>query len=70
MVAGEPAPQPAELAAQARRLLAALPSVPRGAAFTEQRAGFVGAPARPGLRRTQVRGWDVGFVEEVRDYST
>ncbi|MCB1290471.1 MAG: DUF885 domain-containing protein, partial [Mycobacterium sp.] len=69
MVAGEPAPQPAELAAQARRLLAALPSVPRGAAFTEQRAGFVGAHLRAlDCAARKFAGEDVGFVEEVRDY--
>ncbi len=68
-VADEPAPDPADLATQAQRLLAALPDVPRSAAFTEQRAEFLAAHLRA-LRcaADKFAGRPVGFVEEVRDY--
>jgi hypothetical protein len=68
-VADEPAPEPRELAAQAQRLLAELPQVPRTGGFTDQRADFVGAHLR-GLACAARRfaGKPVGFVEEVRDY--
>lgn len=69
LVADEPAPQPAELAVQARRLLDALPSVPRSEVFTEQRAGFVAAHLRAlDCAARKFAGEDVGFIEEVRDY--
>ncbi len=68
-VANEPAPEPAELAAQARRLLAAVPEVPRTAGFTEQRAEFVAAHLRAlACSARKFAGEDVGFVDEVRDY--
>lgn len=68
-VANEPAPEPAELAAQARRLLAALPDVPRTADFTDQRAEFIAAHLRAlACSARKFAGEDVGFVDEVRDY--
>jgi hypothetical protein len=68
-VADEPAPQPAELAVQAKRLLADLPAVPRDGAFTDQRAEFVGAHLRAlACAARKFAGEDVGFVDEVRDY--
>ena len=68
-VADEPAPQPADLAKQADRLLAALPEVPRSVGFTEQRAGFVGAHLRAlSCAARKFAGEPVGFVDEVRDY--
>ncbi len=68
-VADEPAPQPSDLAAQAKRLLAELPQVPRSSDFTEQRAGFVAAHLRAlACAARKFAGEEVGFVEEVRDY--
>lgn len=68
-VADEPAPDPSGLAAQARRLLAALPAVPRGASFTDQRADFLGAHLRAlECSARKFAGEDIGFVEEVRSY--
>jgi len=72
-VAGEPAPEPAELARQARRLLEALPAVPRESAgspgFTDQRADFLGAHLRAlACAARKFAGEPVGFVDEVRDY--
>ena len=68
-VADEPAPQPAALGAQAARLLAELPVVPRDGAFTDQRAEFVAAHLRAlACAARKFAGADVGFVEEVRDY--
>ena len=45
-VADEPAPEPAELAREADRLLTELPQVPRDGGFTDQRADFIGAHLR------------------------
>ncbi len=68
-VADEPAPDPADLAATAERLLAALPEVPRTEGFTEQRAEFVAAHLRAlSCAGRTFAGADVGFVEEVRAY--
>jgi len=68
-VADEPAPKPAELAAQARRLLTELPQVPRNADFTEQRAEFIAAHLRAlACAARKFAGEEVGFVDEVRDY--
>lgn len=68
-VADEPAPDPADLAAQARRLLAALPDVPRSAAFTDQRAEFIAAHLRAlACAGRKFAGEHVGFVDEVHDY--
>jgi hypothetical protein len=68
-IADEPVPQPAALGAQAKRLLAELPAVPRAGAFTDQRAEFVGAHLRAlGCAARKFAGEEVGFVDEVRDY--
>jgi hypothetical protein len=68
-VADEPAPEPAELASQSERLLAALPQVPRSGGFTDQRADFIGAHLRAlACAARKFAGEPVGFVEEVRDY--
>jgi hypothetical protein len=68
-VANEPAPEPSELAAQAQRLLAAVPDVPRGGRFTDQRAEFIAAHLRAlASAARKFAGEQIGFVEEVRDY--
>ncbi len=72
-VADEPAPDPAELARQADRLLAELPNVPRDPAqstgFTDQRADFIGAHLRAlAFSARKFAGEPVGFVDEVRNY--
>jgi hypothetical protein len=68
-VAAEPAPEPAELAQQAQRLLAALPQVPRSDGFTQMRADYVGAHLRAlACAARKFAGEPVGFVDEVRDY--
>lgn len=68
-VTDEPAPDPAALTVQARRLLAALADVPRTGGFTEQRAEFIAAHLRAlACAGRKFSGEQVGFVEEVRDY--
>ena len=68
-VAGEPAPEPAALAAQARRLLAELPQVPRSGDFSDQRADFIAAHLRAlAFSARKFAGERVGFVDEVRHY--
>ena len=68
-VADEPAPDPAELAAAAGRLLGELAAVPRTAAFTDQRAEFIAAHLRAlECAGRKFAGADIGFVEEVRAY--
>ncbi|CAJ1497854.1 DUF885 domain-containing protein [[Mycobacterium] burgundiense] len=68
-VADEPAPDPAELARQAQRLLAALPEVPRRDGFDETRAAYLGAHLRAlECAAHKFAGADVGFVDEVRAY--
>lgn len=68
-VADEPAPDPAGLAASARRLLAALPDVARTASFTDQRAEFIAAHLRAlQCAGRKFAGEQIGFVDEVRDY--
>ena len=65
-VADEPAPEPAELARQADRLLAELPAVPRDSSFTDQRADFIGAHLRAlACAARKFAGEPVGFVDEV-----
>lgn len=65
----EPTPRPADLAADARRLLAALADVPRTAVFTEQRADFIAAHLRAlECAARKFDGQTVGFVDEVRAY--
>ena len=68
-VADEPAPEPADLARQAERLLAELPGVPRQNGFTDQRADFIGAHLRAlQFSARKFAGEEVGFVDEVRNY--
>ena len=68
-VADEPAPDPAELAAGAKRLLGELAAVPRTATFTDQRAEFIAAHLRAlECAGRKFAGADIGFVEEVRAY--
>ncbi|HTY26890.1 MAG TPA: DUF885 domain-containing protein [Mycobacterium sp.] len=68
-VADEPAPEPAELARQADRLLADLPQVPRTDGFTDQRADFIGAHLRAlACAARKFAGEPVGFVDEVAAY--
>lgn len=68
-VAGEPAPEPAALAAGAQRLLAELPQVPRSGDFTDQRADFIAAHLRAlSFSARKFAGERVGFVDEVRHY--
>jgi len=68
-VADEPAPEPAELAGQADRLLAQVEQVPRDAGFTEQRAGFIAAHVQAlACSARRFAGEDIGFVDEVRQY--
>ena len=68
-VADEPAPEPADLARQAERLLPELPSVPRQNGFTDQRADFIGAHLRAlQFSARKFAGEEVGFVDEVRNY--
>jgi hypothetical protein len=69
MVADEPPPVPAALAAAAERLTAALADVPRSASFTEQRADFIAAHLRAlACAARKFDGADVGFVAEVSCY--
>ncbi|BBX09598.1 DUF885 domain-containing protein [Mycolicibacterium aichiense] len=68
-VADEPAPEPAELARQADRLLTELPGVARTGGFTDQRADFIGAHLRAlQFSARKFAGETVGFVDEVRNY--
>jgi hypothetical protein len=68
-VSAEPAPDPADLARQAQRLLAALPDVPRGNGFDEARADYIGAHLRALVcAARKFAGEDIGFVDEVHDY--
>lgn len=68
-VAGEAPPEPADLARQARRLLDALPGVPRDGGFTDLRAAYVEAHLRAlDCAGRKFAGQDVGFVDEVRAY--
>jgi hypothetical protein len=68
-VADEPAPDPADLARQAERLLAALPDTPRTGGFDEARADYLAAHLRAlALAGRKFAGEDVGFVDEVEAY--
>lgn len=68
-VADESAPQPAELAREAQRLLGALPQVARTDSFTDQRADFIGAHLRAlAFSARKFAGEPVGFVDEVQAY--
>ena len=66
-VESEPPPDPADLARQAERLLADLPSVPPATASTQTRADYLGAHLRAlACAGRKFAGQDVGFVDEVR----
>jgi len=69
IVADEPAPEAADLARQAQRLLDAVPTVPIDTDFTAARADFVAAHLRAlACAGRKFAGADVGFVQEVHDY--
>ena len=64
-VAAEPAPDPAELARTARRLLAEVPA----AGLDAQRADYLAAHLKAlACAGRKFAGEEVGFVEEVREY--
>jgi hypothetical protein len=68
-VLAEPAPDPADLVRQARRLIAALPDVAHRNGFDQQRADYVGAHLRAlECAGRKFAGEAVGFVDEVHDY--
>jgi hypothetical protein len=65
-VANEPTPDPADLARQAQRLLAAVPEVD---GLESQRADYLAAHLRAlACAGRKFAGEQVGFVEEVREY--
>jgi hypothetical protein len=72
VVAAEPAPDPADLARQADRLLAGLPDLPRtdgSTGFTDVRADYIGAHLRAlACAGRKFAGRPVGFVDEVEAY--
>ena len=69
LVASEPAPDPADLARQAERLLAELPQVPRDNGFDQARADYLAAHLRAlACAGRTFAGQPVGFVEEVEAY--
>ncbi|MCK0172967.1 MULTISPECIES: DUF885 domain-containing protein [Mycobacteriaceae] len=69
VVADEPAPDPADLARQAERLLAAVPDVPRTDGFDDVRADYLSAHLRAlALAGRKFAGEQVGFVDEVEAY--
>lgn len=66
VVAAEPAPDPADLARQADRLIAELPGVD---GLDAQRSDYVAAHLRAlACAGRKFAGEDVGFVQEVHDY--
>jgi hypothetical protein len=68
-VSAEPAPDPADLVRQARRLIDALPDVPHRNGFDQQRADYVGAHLRAlECAGRKFAGERIGFVDEVHDY--
>jgi hypothetical protein len=68
-VLAESAPDPAGLAHQAERLLAALPNTPRSNGFDQARADYIGAHLRAlACAGRKFAGEDIGFVDEVHDY--
>ena len=69
LVASEPAPDPADLARQAERLLAELPQVPRDNGFDQARADYLAAHLRAlACAGRTFAGQPVGFVDEVEAY--
>lgn len=68
-VADEPTPDPADLARQADRLLAAVPDTPHIGGFDQARADYLAAHLRAlALAGRKFAGQDVGFVDEVEAY--
>jgi hypothetical protein len=68
-VADEPPPEPAALARDAERLLAAVPDTPRTGGFDEARAAYVAAHLRAlACAGRKFAGEPVGFVDEVEAY--
>jgi len=68
-VADEPAPDPAELARQAERLLAAVGDTPHTGGFDGARADYLAAHLRAlALAGRKFAGEQVGFVDEVEAY--
>jgi hypothetical protein len=68
-VSAEPAPDPADLVRQARRLIEALPDVPHRNGFDQRRADYVGAHLRAlECAGRKFTGEQIGFVDEVHDY--
>ncbi|MGA9490713.1 MAG: DUF885 domain-containing protein [Mycobacterium sp.] len=68
-VAAEPAPDPADLARQARRLIDSLSDVPHRNGFDRQRADYVGAHLRAlECAGRKFAGEHIGFVDEVHAY--
>jgi hypothetical protein len=69
MVQSEPAPEPADLARQAERLLAAVSGVQRADGFTDVRADYLVAHLRAlACAGRKFAGEPVGFVAEVAAY--
>ncbi|MGV1087953.1 MAG: DUF885 domain-containing protein [Mycobacterium sp.] len=69
VVGNEPAPDPAELALQAQRLLADLAAVPLTADFSGQRSEYLAAHLRAlDCAGRKFAGEEIGFVDEVRAY--
>ncbi len=65
----EPAPDPADLAAQAERLRRALANTQRDNDFDQARADYVGAHLRAlECAGQKLAGQEVGFVDEVHQY--
>ncbi len=65
----EPAPDPAQLASQADRLLKALPNTPHDSDFDQARADYIGAHLRAlACAGRKLAGQKVGFVDEVHEY--
>jgi hypothetical protein len=68
-VADEPAPDPADLARQAERLIAELAGTDNSAGLEAQRADYLTAHLRAlACAGRKFAGDDVGFVDEVREY--
>jgi hypothetical protein len=68
-VSAESAPDPATLVLQAKRLIAALPDVPRRNGFDQARADYMRAHLRAlACAGRKFAGEDIGFVDEVHDY--
>lgn len=68
-VDNEPAPDPADLARQAERLISALPGVPQRNGFDQHRADYLAVHLRAlACAGRKFAGEQIGFVDEVRQY--